>query len=51
MIKLKEKVNASAIIREMQRKADKTYEMAWESEYAKVQYMEGVRDTLNRLKK
>lgn len=43
MIQLKPKVNKSKIIRELQKYADDTYEMAWESEYAKLQFMDGAK--------
>lgn len=41
MVKLKEEVNKAKVFRELKKHADEVYEMAWESEYAKVQFMEG----------
>jgi len=41
MIKIKEKVNKSAAMRELRKYADKTYKNSWESEYAIEKFMEG----------
>jgi hypothetical protein len=50
MVKLKEKVNKAKLFRDLQKHADEVYKTAWESEYAKVQFMEGAKTLFELLR-
>lgn len=51
MTELKPKINKAKLIRELKIKADLDYYNSWEKKYAKQCYLQGVKDTIEKLKK